>query len=106
MSGTTTGNSSGSQGQGNGNAGQNNSGNRSVSQGDRANRDTQQDTRAQVGDNTQDRLTEFQQLVEATSGRTVPIFGASLFRGVPSTFAPVDDVPVGPGYHCGYYHCR
>lgn len=101
MSGTTTGNSSGSQGQGNGNAGQNNSGNRSVSQGDRANRDTQQDTRAQVGDNTQDRLTEFQQLVEATSGRTVPIFGASLFRGVPSTFAPVDDVPVGPGYILG-----
>jgi len=47
------------------------------------------------------RLTEFQQLVEAITGRNLPIFGASIFAGVPSTFAPIDDVPVGPGYILG-----
>lgn len=46
-------------------------------------------------------LSEFQQLVLSTTGRRLPIFGASLFAGVPSTFAPVDDVPVGPGYILG-----
>ena len=40
-------------------------------------------------------------MVEATSGRTLPIFGASLFQGVPTTFAPIEDVPVGPGYIIG-----
>ena len=47
------------------------------------------------------RATEFQQLVEATTGRLLPIYGASIFSGVPSTFAPIDDVPVGPGYILG-----
>jgi len=36
------------------------------------------------------RATEFQQLVEATTGRLLPIYGASIFSGVPSTFAPID----------------
>jgi polysaccharide export outer membrane protein len=45
--------------------------------------------------------TEFQQMVQASTGRVLPIFGASLFTGVPSTFAPVTDVPVGPGYVLG-----
>jgi len=48
-----------------------------------------------------DHLTEFQQMVEASTGRGLPIFGASIFRGVPSTFAPIEDVPVGPSYILG-----
>jgi polysaccharide biosynthesis/export protein len=44
---------------------------------------------------------EFQLMVQATTGRLLPVYGASLFRGVPSTFAPVTDVPVGPGYILG-----
>lgn len=45
--------------------------------------------------------TEFQQMVQVTTGRQLPIFGASLFSRVPSTFAPVDDVPVTPDYVIG-----
>ena len=50
---------------------------------------------------TQEQLTDFQQLVAGSVGRPLPIFGASLFTGVPSTFAPVTDVPVGPEYVLG-----
>ena len=46
-------------------------------------------------------LTEFQRMVAATTGRDVPIFGATLFGAPPSTFAPVDDVNVGPSYIIG-----
>lgn len=47
-------------------------------------------------------LTDFQQMVAATTGRTLPIFGASIFAGtMPSTFAPVIDVPVTPDYVIG-----
>jgi polysaccharide export outer membrane protein len=49
----------------------------------------------------QDSLTEFQQMVVATTGRRLPIFGASLFSAPPSTFASVGDVNVGPGYIIG-----
>ena len=45
--------------------------------------------------------TEFQQLVENSTGQQVPIFGASLFSTVPSTFAPVPDVPVDANYVLG-----
>ena len=49
-----------------------------------------------------DPLTEFQRMVSATTGRQLPIFGAALFSGgVPSTFAPVDDIPVAPEYVIG-----
>ncbi len=34
-------------------------------------------------------------------GRVLPIFGANLFTNVPSTFAPVDRVPVTPDYVLG-----
>ena len=44
---------------------------------------------------------EFQDFVLQSTGRDLPIFGANLFRNVPSTFAPVDDVPVGPDYVIG-----
>jgi len=46
-------------------------------------------------------LTEFQKLVAATTEQVLPIFGQDLFRGVPSTFAPVDQVPVTPDYVIG-----
>lgn len=46
-------------------------------------------------------LTEFQQIVEETTGRIVPIFGSNLFNSTPSTFAPVDNVPVTPDYVLG-----
>ena len=45
--------------------------------------------------------TEFQSLVQVTTGQSLPIFGMSLFSSVPSTFAPVDDVPVTPDYVIG-----
>lgn len=49
-----------------------------------------------------DKLTDFQQMVSSTTGRTLPIFGASLFgRSTPSTFAPVMDIPVTPEYVIG-----
>ncbi len=45
--------------------------------------------------------TEFQRYVKKSTGRLLPIFGASLFDGVPSTFAPVDRVPVNPAHVVG-----
>lgn len=45
--------------------------------------------------------TDFQLLVQATAGRILPIFGSELFNDVPSTFAPVEDVPVTPDYVVG-----
>jgi polysaccharide export outer membrane protein len=46
-------------------------------------------------------LTEFQQIVASSTGRVVPIFGANLFNSTPSTFAPVDNIPVTPDYVIG-----
>ena len=51
--------------------------------------------------NAPDRLTDFQQLILQTTGQQVPIFGASLFTDAPSTFAPVEDIPVTPDYVVG-----
>jgi protein involved in polysaccharide export with SLBB domain len=69
-----------------------------------ATRDASRDNnerKAEVPAGSQDARTEFQQMVESTTGRRLPIFGASLFGDVPSTFAPVSDVPVGPAYILG-----
>src|SRR6266853_2146183 len=44
---------------------------------------------------------EFQQFVMQSIGRDLPMFGAKLFRTVPSTFAPVDNVPVAADYVVG-----
>src|SRR6266705_2899712 len=44
---------------------------------------------------------EFQQFVMQSIGRDLPMFGANLFRTVPSTFAPVDNVPVTADYVVG-----
>src|SRR5215831_12569038 len=44
---------------------------------------------------------EFQQFVGSALGVWLPIFGHSLFEGVPSTFAPLDQVQVAPDYMIG-----
>lgn len=46
-------------------------------------------------------LTEFQKFVASTTGEVLPIYGANLFREVPSTFAPLDLTPVPPNYTIG-----
>ncbi len=79
--------------------------NRGANQGNAqtdANRDQDNaDSRNQANASTQIFLTQFQQLVASSTGSILPIFGASLFSGVPTTFAPVTDVPVGAGYLIG-----
>jgi polysaccharide biosynthesis/export protein len=47
------------------------------------------------------RATEFQRFVKASTGETLPIFGASIFEHVPTTFAPLDRVPVTADYIVG-----
>ncbi len=46
-------------------------------------------------------LTDFQQLVAQSLGYSLPIYGASLFTNAPSTFAPVDRIPVTANYVVG-----
>ena len=46
-------------------------------------------------------MTDFQRLVEESLGKPLPIYGASLFENVPSTFAPVDRIPVTADYVIG-----
>lgn len=49
----------------------------------------------------QEKPTDFQLLAQGATGTLLPIFGQSLFGNVPSTFAPVDNVPVTPEYVLG-----
>jgi polysaccharide biosynthesis/export protein len=44
---------------------------------------------------------EFQRFVASSIGRVLPVFGASLFENVPTTFAPLDRVPVTAEYVIG-----
>ena len=44
---------------------------------------------------------KFQDFVAVSLGRDLPMFGYDLFADVPSTFAPVDRVPVTPDYVVG-----
>lgn len=44
---------------------------------------------------------DFQDFVLQATGRNLPIFGANLFKNIPSTFAPVDNIPVTPDYVIG-----
>lgn len=46
-------------------------------------------------------LTDFQKFVASTTGQVLPVYGATLFRRVPSTFAPLDMTPVPPNYVIG-----
>jgi protein involved in polysaccharide export with SLBB domain len=48
-----------------------------------------------------DSPTEFQQMVANSIGKMLPIYGAMLFRNPPSTFAPLNMVPVTPDYVIG-----
>ncbi|HYC48506.1 MAG TPA: SLBB domain-containing protein [Burkholderiales bacterium] len=50
---------------------------------------------------TADAPSEFQAFVAASVGRQLPIFGHDLFDTAPSTFAPVDEVPVTQDYVIG-----
>jgi len=45
--------------------------------------------------------TEFQEFVASSVGRRLPIYGLNLFDHVPTTFAPVDRVPVTDDYLIG-----
>ncbi len=45
--------------------------------------------------------TEFQEFVASSVGRWLPIYGHSLFDRVPTTFAPVDRIPVTGDYLIG-----
>ncbi len=45
--------------------------------------------------------TEFQQAIANSIGKMLPIYGATLFRNPPSTFAPLTMVPVTPDYVIG-----
>ena len=46
-------------------------------------------------------LTDFQQMVVSSLGKSLPIYGLNLFENVPTTFAPVDRVPVTANYVIG-----
>ncbi len=46
-------------------------------------------------------LTEFQKFIASTTGQVLPIYGANLFRQVPSTFAPLGMAPVPSNYVIG-----
>ena len=48
-----------------------------------------------------ERLTEFQKFIASSTGEVLPIYGANLFRRVPSTFAPLDAAPAPPNYVIG-----
>jgi protein involved in polysaccharide export with SLBB domain len=45
--------------------------------------------------------TEFQRFAASSVGELLPIFGANLFESVPTTFAPLDRVPVTADYVVG-----
>jgi protein involved in polysaccharide export with SLBB domain len=47
------------------------------------------------------RRNEFQNFLLQATGREIPLFGTNLFRNTPSTFAPVDNIPVTPDYVIG-----
>ncbi|HEY1461933.1 MAG TPA: polysaccharide biosynthesis/export family protein, partial [Terriglobales bacterium] len=61
----------------------------------------QQELRSEDLRSIQEPDTEFQKFVNASLGYRLEIFGQNLFRNVPSTFAPLDRVPVTPDYLIG-----
>jgi protein involved in polysaccharide export with SLBB domain len=61
----------------------------------------QQQNQNQVTRLPLDSPTEFQLLVANSIGKMLPIYGVNLFRNLPSTFAPVNLVPVTPDYVVG-----
>jgi len=75
--------------------------NRNYTDTEQLNRQQPQNGQAQETRFLPEPLTEFQKFVASTTGQVLPIFGASLFRRVPSTFAPVDMSPVPPDFIVG-----
>jgi hypothetical protein len=44
---------------------------------------------------------EFQEFIAVSTGQRLPLFGYNLFAGVPTTFAPVENIPVTGEYVIG-----
>src|SRR6267142_2555649 len=44
---------------------------------------------------------DFQEFIAQSSGQTLPLYGYNLFQGTPSTFAPVENIPVTGDYVVG-----
>ncbi len=44
---------------------------------------------------------DFQNFVLEATGRDLPLFGSNLFKNIPTTFAPADNIPVTPDYVVG-----
>jgi protein involved in polysaccharide export with SLBB domain len=68
---------------------------------DRAQDRAQEQSREPAASILQPGPTEFQRLVQESTGAALPIFGASLFSNVPDTFAHLDDIPVAANYVLG-----
>lgn len=47
------------------------------------------------------RQSDFQSFVKQSIGLELPVYGHTLFRNVPTTFAPVENIPVPPDYVIG-----
>lgn len=74
--------------------------------GNQNNTSTQTNNTTQREQNVNSKLpldppTEFQLMVANSTGKMLPIYGANLFRRAPSTFAPLNMVPVTPDYVIG-----
>jgi protein involved in polysaccharide export with SLBB domain len=74
---------------------------RSVSDSESQNRRTNQQGPTQNQRALPEPLTEFQKFAASTTGQILPIFGVNLFQNAPSTFAPLDMVPVPTDYVIG-----
>ena len=48
-----------------------------------------------------DEKNDFQDFINQTTGQKLPLYGYDLFRRAPSTFAPVENIPVTPDYLIG-----
>ena len=53
------------------------------------------------GPSSAETTSEFERFISETAGTDISQYGYDLFRSPPSTFAPVDEVPVGPDYVVG-----
>jgi protein involved in polysaccharide export with SLBB domain len=61
----------------------------------------QQENQTNRTDTVPEKPSEYQKFVFASTGQHLPIYGQSLFRRVPSTFAPVNYMPVPADYVIG-----
>ena len=53
-----------------------------------------------LADNTAER-NDFQEFIGQSTGQRLPLYGYNLFQRAPSTFAPIDNIPVTPEYVVG-----